>query len=992
MNKMTIKRHERVRIEIQSSFKLTENRIAKSQAPLVSTNIWKTINYKPKVAICNPPRIEEKTTATQKAPNTISNPKMSEKNLNAKLNSIANLDNKMEMAAIANAIKRKTQNVPVKAINKRAKLEIGSTQKGQLKTATNRKQKPSYAIKKSKKIGNKNVTAKKNTNSIKMKRQSAESLDGEKAESESESDAELLDEEESQSESEEESELIDTESMDKEESESLGKEESGSESDAESMEEDESGSKCDESESDGESLYNETLESKLESGAKSMDEEESESDAESMDEQKSESKSESDAELMDEEEATSELNSDSDYSWDSDKNFFLQPGIIKAKLLKPIKIDFDIHVKKVDEPLCITEAPVVDVDLTKVSVFDGMMDKAEPETQNFSAETVKDEALSESDDEAEGEKEPVEMSENSVNNDEEDIEMQLLPTYEGRITSPWHNIPEFTPDWCVFENSFKTNNVLAVVKQDIELYGTVTLTLLSGRITINGYKPRRDVPLTIYSPKGFNWVAISPMSNMKPIKSKLESNSSWKDLEDSFTRAQLDHIKGSYDEYRDAIVLMQRNSGAQNMLHIIGKHMVEKVFPMVNTSNRPYASSEYILNCLIQSADAKQTLRITHKWMKLKLQPRSRWMVAGGKGVGKSTLLRFLLNRHLSRFERILFIDLDIGQPEFFLPQTISCFVIDGPLLGAGFFFNKQPERAYAVGHVNVVMCAEQYIRAVRELLFQCKVNPSYDEMPWLINTMGYNKGFGRELMALLIDCVQPTDLIQISSPKAINNFEITLNPKSLAKVRPIIYTADEFKVNAKAFSYKLHQLESVLPQLEPEHHWRMSPKDVRYANLLARLSSALNGNAKYLTDCQPVSVDLDAVKLVHLVSKDYVREELIAGMEANLVYLCKGRLDDDPKECLGIGVVRAIDYEEKKLYLVPAMPLERLSQVNCLVLGTDMCLPQGFFKDQGAGVANNVPFVFIIDDNKSSKSIQQIYFRPGFMRQPKNPKTNTKN
>ncbi|TDG47042.1 hypothetical protein AWZ03_006479 [Drosophila navojoa] len=787
---------------------------------------------------------------------------------------------------------------------------------------------------------------------------------------ESKSGAESLDEEESQSEVEESQ--SDAESMDKEESES--------ESDTESMEEEESDSTSDESESEAES--------------------------EPSDDEKSESESESEAESMDEEESTSELDSESDCSWDTDENFFKKPVIIEAKKLGPIKIDLIINLKKVVKPLCITEEPV-DADIAKVSVFDGMSE-ADIETQNVSAQTLKDEALNESNDgaaqtlkdkalnesndEAESEKEPVAMSveikvDNSENNDEEDIEMQLSPMDEGRITeTPRDDLAGFMSDYCIFENSFKTNNVLAVIKQDIELYGTVTLTLLCGRLTINGYKARRYDSLTIYSPKGFNWVVISPMSNRKPIKLKMESSSTWKVLEDSFTRAQLDNIERNYDGYRDAIVLMQRNSSAQNMLHIIGKHMVEKVFPSVNTSNRPYATSEYILNCLIQSADTRQALRVPRAWMKLKVEQHSRWMVAGGKGVGKSTLLRYMLNRHLEHYNRILFIDLDIGQPELFVPQTVSCHVIDRPLLGAGFFFNKQPDRAYAVGHVNVVMCAEQYIQAVRELVYYCKVNPCYDDIPWLINTMGYNKGFGRELMALLIDCVDPTDLIQISSPKAINNFEITLDPESLAKVRPIIYTADEFKVETKNFRYKLHQLQSALPQLEPnEHHWRMSPKDVRYANFLARLSSALNGNAKHLTDCQPVSVDLDELNLVHLVSKDYAREELIAGMEANLVYLCRGQLGDDPKQCLGIGVVRAIDYEKKQLYLVPAMPLERLWLVDCLVLGGAMCLPQGFFKDQGTGVANNVPFVFIIDDNRSSKSIQQIYFRPN-----KQAKTNT--
>jgi len=78
---------------------------------------------------------------------------------------------------------------------------------------------------------------------------------------------------------------------------------------------------------------------------------------------------------------------------------------------------------------------------------------------------------------------------------------------------------------------------------------------------------------------------------------------------------------------------------------------------------------------------------------------------------------------------------------------------------------------------------------------------------------------------------------------------------------------------------------------------------------------------------------------------------------------------------------VRAIDREANKVYLVPAMPFDRLTKVNCLVICGGLSLPQGFFKDQGACVANKVPYVFVIDDTKASKSIQQIYHRaPGFL------------
>jgi len=84
--------------------------------------------------------------------------------------------------------------------------------------------------------------------------------------------------------------------------------------------------------------------------------------------------------------------------------------------------------------------------------------------------------------------------------------------------------------------------------------------------------------------------------------------------------------------------------------------------------------------------------------------------------------------------------------------------------------------------------------------------------------------------------------------------------------------------------------------------------------------------------------------------------------------------------------VVRAIDYDRKELFLVPAMPLQRMSLVDCLILGGELTLPQGYFKNQGQGVDNIVPFVFILDDSKSSKSIQQIYHRaPAFLGVPAN-------
>ncbi|XP_070068338.1 polynucleotide 5'-hydroxyl-kinase NOL9 [Drosophila takahashii] len=545
------------------------------------------------------------------------------------------------------------------------------------------------------------------------------------------------------------------------------------------------------------------------------------------------------------------------------------------------------------------------------------------------------------------------------------------------IDAPFYRNPQanFT-ELSVFENSLKSNHVLAVIKEDLELYGTLVLTLLSGQISVNGYRPRRQEALNIYSPKGLNWVSISPTKVKKPAKDAVD----WEELNKNFTRAQLDRIQGSFQSQTNAIVLLQRNTAGQRLVDNFGKHMAQNVFPLVNASNRPYHQSESLLHCLIQSSDLSRTLQVPQVWNKLKMQATSRILIAGGKGVGKSSLLRYLINRNLGQFPSLLLIDLDIGQPEIFVPQTVSCTLIDGPLLGPGFLFNKQPDYAYVVGHTNIVLCAEQYARAVIQLIQDVQKDEKYANIPWLINTMGYNKGFGSELMALLVDRIHPTDLVQIASPFPINNFDSALDSSSLSQLKPIIYTADEFRVK-EIPKYTLHKLLSAVPAKEPGT-WSLSAKDMRYSNLLARLSSCLTGNAKSLTDCQPLKVSLDSLKIVHATSENYSREELIRGMEANVVYLC--HQGAGLPQCLGIGVVRAIDYDRKELFLVPAMPLQRMSLVDCLILGGQLTLPQGYFRDQGQGVASSVPFVFILDDSKSSKSIQQIYHRsPAFLGVP---------
>jgi polynucleotide 5'-hydroxyl-kinase GRC3/NOL9 len=71
--------------------------------------------------------------------------------------------------------------------------------------------------------------------------------------------------------------------------------------------------------------------------------------------------------------------------------------------------------------------------------------------------------------------------------------------------------------------------------------------------------------------------------------------------------------------------------------------------------------------------------------------PPQHLAIYGGKGVGKSTLSCWSVNRILEFVPEVLYIDLDPGQAEFTPPGLISLVLVTEPLVGPNFTHLKQP-------------------------------------------------------------------------------------------------------------------------------------------------------------------------------------------------------------------------------------------------------------------------------------------------------------
>lgn len=411
-----------------------------------------------------------------------------------------------------------------------------------------------------------------------------------------------------------------------------------------------------------------------------------------------------------------------------------------------------------------------------------------------------------------------------------------------------------------FFNALDSNLVLVLLKDPFYIYGTVRLTLLAGNVEIYGHCLNVDQEMELFSPRGCSVIEITPASKTE-TSSEFNLRAKLQNYKSSFALSDLMTICDSYISGQDAVVLLKRNEIRKKIVQQFKKFMNENVFPNLNNINvdRPLYDTEYLLRCIINTTNQEQKcLRIPQQWHQLSITPKSRVMVTGGKGVGKSSLLRYLINRHLP--QEILLIDLDIGQPEVFIPQTVSCTVVRQPLLGPGFMLNLQPDISYAVGHTNIALCAHKYIKAVRSLIKHCLDEEKYKQLPWLVNTMGYNKGFGLELISVIVEELENnlTDVIQLQSTRDINNFDSVLFPHVLRTIpRNMFETEDQNEIAtnpAKYKDYRLHVWQSAVQQESRyQKEWEMSAKDIRFAMLLTRLSQALQGHAEWLTDCKPL-------------------------------------------------------------------------------------------------------------------------------------------
>jgi polynucleotide 5'-hydroxyl-kinase GRC3/NOL9 len=277
-----------------------------------------------------------------------------------------------------------------------------------------------------------------------------------------------------------------------------------------------------------------------------------------------------------------------------------------------------------------------------------------------------------------------------------------------------------------FFNCINEQGVFVILRETIHFHGILNIKSILNNVEINGYELTEGSELSsaISISHSSYFVNLSPVINttssktIKTLKDELANYLTKDDIEDLIIKINL-----------QSDVLLHLSEGFINtQMQMLMYYSPYTLLPSKKfiLSNNICQSSELLLSSRFFVSDENRKLSafaVSSQWNNLEMSSTSRFFIVGGKNVGKSTLSQFLINKNVTKFQKILLIDLDIGQPICQATQTVSATLISKPLIGSGFLNAITPSKSILYGDKNVMISPFKYVRCVRKLVDFCNTN-----------------------------------------------------------------------------------------------------------------------------------------------------------------------------------------------------------------------------------------------------------------------------
>ncbi|KAF0758813.1 polynucleotide 5'-hydroxyl-kinase nol9-like, partial [Aphis craccivora] len=486
----------------------------------------------------------------------------------------------------------------------------------------------------------------------------------------------------------------------------------------------------------------------------------------------------------------------------------------------------------------------------------------------------------------------------------------------------------------VFYESNSSEKVVIEFNGEDVLYiiGTVDVCVLEGKMDVWGYTMAVDTPKTVLYSIGLRGlIPIKSADGQKAvvILEKSSQTIKWKTFMNKYVLGML-KVKIKINS-----IDLSMDFSDYNMFAINGRRLTppkllleleEKLGCWFDLSKTPMSNQRLVNNEQWQGFCDELLNR------SIELEP-IRVLLAGYKNSGKSTMMCYFINKLLIKWDRILVLDFDIEQSEFSIPRCISAFVIDKPLLGPNFTHLMQPFKSYFFESNDVMTNIPLYNEIVEKIVNDIKTN-DLRKMPCFINTMRFVKGPRLQILHNLISKIKPSDVVQL---KFYDNQNLNLhseiisnNTKSSLSYNLWYFTSTVKNKHAKA-PYLQHVGKPIRQQLVIVSY---------FSNCLESTDICFNNIVPYKINIQNINVQIkDVDELTQDESLDIINGNVIALCVDNHTNVC---------ECVGFGVVRAVNKSTGNIYIsTPVIP-DLLKHVNQFRLG-NVNLPNTFYMEDVA-------------------------------------------
>jgi GTPase SAR1 family protein len=275
-------------------------------------------------------------------------------------------------------------------------------------------------------------------------------------------------------------------------------------------------------------------------------------------------------------------------------------------------------------------------------------------------------------------------------------------------------------------------------------------------------------------------------------------------------------------------------------------------------------------------------------------------LIMGEKSTGKSTMVRHYVNHLLTSnsvsHAGLVVLDIDVGQPEYSLPGTISAVLIKKPIFNlphsmAGDF---QVINSQYYGHLSPAVDVCHFMHCIDKLI--ANIDQQYQSIPWIINCHGYSNSIGELTINHIMDVCGITEIIHIKK----DDMEIS---RSVNESGITTYSVPSKKTNSMISPGDLRWLRIAClfrPSMKQDCTW-MAMKDVDFYTETETVCLEMSERGiEIITDCRDPEMNKDPI---------FTREVLTGSFIAML------GID---QSIIGYGMVQAVSEDGDVYVMVP--------------------------------------------------------------------------